>query len=130
MWSTASRFVTDNPAAGTGTQLRWAPDPRRGMTAIALVTFVGGIAVQITVGSSTFLPPSDYGTIAIDVRTPSSASLDYAKLKVEKAAELARTIREVKATNSNVFAGGGRVYVDLGKPKTRSRSSFDIAREL
>ena len=37
---------------------------------------------------------------ADDVRTPSSASLEYAKLKVEKGAELARTIHEVKATNS------------------------------
>ena len=44
-----------------------------------------------TVGGSSFLPRPTYGTIAIDVRTPSSASLEYAKLKVEKAAELART---------------------------------------
>src|SRR4029079_1423478 len=59
-----------------------------------------------------------------------SPSLEYAKLKVEKAAELARTIAETKATNSTVQAGGGRVYVDIGKPHTRSRSSFAIAREL
>src|SRR4029079_5754259 len=59
-----------------------------------------------------------------------SPSLEYAMLKTEKAAELARTIKETKATNSTVYAGGGRVYVDLGKPNTRSRSSFDIAREL
>src|SRR5258706_3993082 len=120
----------DHQADRYGNLIAWALHHRRWMTAIALVTFVGAIVLQLTVGSSTFLPPSDYGTIAIDVRTPSSASIDYAKLKVEKAAELARTIAEVKATNSNVFAGGGRVYVDLGKPKTRSRSSFAIAREL
>ena len=47
-------------------------------------------ALQVTVGGSEFLPKSDYGTIAIDVRTPSSASLEYARVKVEKAAELAR----------------------------------------
>ena len=29
-----------------------------------------------------------------------------------------------------VNAGGGRVYVDIDKPRTRSRSSFEIAREL
>src|SRR5438046_5129101 len=100
------------------------------MTAIAVVTFVIAVVLQITVGGSTFLPPSDYGTIAIDVRIPSSASLEYAKLKVEKGAELARTIPEVKATNSTVNAGGGRVYIDIGKPKTRSRSSFEVAAEL
>src|SRR5258706_1051161 len=95
----------DHQADRYGNLIAWALHHRRWMTAIALVTFVGAIVLQLTVGSSTFLPPSDYGTIAIDVRTPSSASIDYAKLKVEKAAELARTIAEVKATNSNVFAG-------------------------
>jgi len=64
------------------------------------------------------------------VRTPSSASLEYAKLKTEKAAELARTIKETKATNSTVFAGGGRVYVDIGKPKTRDRTIWEISKEL
>src|SRR5439155_6689364 len=63
-------------------------------------------------------------------RTPSSASLEYAKLKVERAAELARTIPETIATNSTVNAGGGRVYVDIDKAKTRKRSSFEIAADL
>src|SRR5258708_8866570 len=100
------------------------------MVAIAVVSFVSAIGFQIKWGDSTFLPPSDYGTIAIDVRTPSSASLEYAKLKVEKAAELSRTIQETKATNSTVFAGGGRVYVDVGKPKTRDRTIWEISKEL
>ena len=65
--------------------------------------------------------------IAIDVRTPSSASLEYAKLKVEKAAELARTMPETKATNSNVNAGGGRVYVDIGKSTSASARRCEIA---
>jgi hydrophobe/amphiphile efflux-1 (HAE1) family protein len=120
----------DHQADRYGNVIAWALHHRKWMTAIALATFVGAIVLQLTIGSSTFLPPSDYGTIAIDVRTPSSASLEYAKLKVEKAAELARTIAETKATNSTVQAGGGRVYVDIGKPNTRSRSSFAIAREL
>ena len=34
-------------------------------------------------------PSSDAGTVAIDVRTPSSTSLEYARLKVEAAAALA-----------------------------------------
>ena len=120
----------DHQADRYGNVIAWALHHRKWMTAIAVVSFVGALLLQYFVGSSTFLPPSDYGTIAIDVRTPSSASLEYAKLKVEKAAELARTIPETKATNSTVNAGGGRVYVDIGKPHTRSRSSFTIAREL
>ena len=65
---------------------------------------------------------SDGGMVAIDVRTPSSASLEYSRLKVEKAAELARMIPETKATNSQVNPGGGRVYVDIGKSNERSRA--------
>ncbi len=56
--------------------------------------------LQATVGGSSFLPRADAGMVAIEVRTPSSASLEYARLKVEKAAELARGIPETMATNS------------------------------
>ena len=120
----------DHQSDRYGNVIAWALHHRKWMTLIAVLSFVGALALQFTLGSSTFLPASDYGTIAVDVRTPSSASLEYARLKVEKAAELARTIKEVKATNSVVNAGGGRVYVDIDKPRTRSRSSFEIAREL
>ena len=120
----------DHQANRYGRLIAWALHHRKWMALIAVLSFVGALALQFTIGGSTFLPPSDYGTIAIDVRTPSSASLEYAKLKVERAAELARTIAETKATNSSVNASGGRVYVDIGKPKTRKRSSFDVAADL
>jgi HAE1 family hydrophobic/amphiphilic exporter-1 len=120
----------DHQADRYGNVIAWALHHRKWMTAIAVLTFAVAIAVQAKWGDSTFLPPTDYGTIAIDVRTPSSASLEYAKLKVEKAAELARTLPETVATNSNVSAGGGRVYVDIGKPKTRSRPIWEIASDL
>ncbi|MGE5615978.1 MAG: efflux RND transporter permease subunit, partial [Bacillota bacterium] len=120
----------DHQADQYGNVIAWALHHRRWMTLIAVLTFFGALALQFTVGGSTFLPPSDYGTIAIDVRTPSSASLEYSKLKVEKAAELARTIPETKATNSTVNAGGGRVYVDVGKIHDRKRSIFEIGVEL
>ncbi len=120
----------DHQADRYGHVIAWALHHRKWMTAIAVASLAGAIALQATVGGSSFLPLSDVGTIAVDVRTPSSASLEYAKLKVEKAAELARTIPETKATNSQVNAAGGRVYVDLGKSTERKRSAFEIAREL
>jgi HAE1 family hydrophobic/amphiphilic exporter-1 len=86
--------------------------------------------LQKELGGSEFLPKSDYGTIAIEVRTPSSTSLEYSRDKVEKAAELARSIDETVATNTRVTPGGGRVYVDLGKSRERDRSAFEIAAEL
>ena len=120
----------DHQANRYGNVIAWALHHRISMAVIAVATLVAALALQATVGGSSFLPASDVGVIAIEVRIPSSASLDYARLKVEKAAELARTIAETKATNSNVNAGGGRVYVDLGKSTERKRSAIEIAVEL
>ncbi|MGE0355696.1 MAG: efflux RND transporter permease subunit [Burkholderiales bacterium] len=120
----------DHQADRYGNVIAWALHHRKSMVAIAVASFAGALVLQATVGGSSFLPASDVGTIAIDVRTPSSASLEYAKLKVEKAAELARTIPETRATNSQVNAGGGRVYVDLGKSTERARSAAVIAADL
>ncbi|MFL6619028.1 MAG: efflux RND transporter permease subunit, partial [Povalibacter sp.] len=120
----------DHQADRYGRVIAWALHHRRWMAGFAVAALVGAIALQATVGGSEFLPKSDYGTIAIEVRTPSSASLEYARGKVEKAAELARSIPETKATNSRATPSGGRVYVDLGKKHERSRSAFEIAAEL
>ncbi len=120
----------DHQADRYGNLIAWALHHRKWMALIAGMSLVAALALQATVGGSSFLPVSDVGTVAIDVRTPSSASLEYAKLKVEKAAELARTIPETKATNTSVFAGGGRVYVDIGKSTQRARSAANIAVEL
>ncbi|MEO5692733.1 MAG: efflux RND transporter permease subunit [Usitatibacter sp.] len=120
----------DHQADRYGNVIAWALHHRKWMALFAAATFVIAVGVQAKWGDSTFLPQSDYGTIAIDVRTPSSASLEYAKLKVEKAAEVARTLKYVKNTNSNVYSGGGRVYVDLGKSYTRDRKAWDIAKDL
>jgi HAE1 family hydrophobic/amphiphilic exporter-1 len=127
-----SRFNAwfDHQADRYGNVIAWALHHRRYMAAIAAASLAGALALQWGVGGSSFLPVSDVGTIAIEVRTPSSASLDYARLKVEKAAELARTLPETVATNSNVSAGGGRVYVDIGKSTRRIRSASGIAKEL
>ena len=120
----------DHQADRYGNVIAWALHHRKWMAGIALIALIGAAVLQKTVGGSSFLPKTDAGMVAIDVRTPSSASLDYARLKVEKAAELSRQIPETKATNSNVKPGGGRVYVDIGKSRTRSRSAEKIAAEI
>ena len=120
----------DHQADRYGNVIAWALHHRKWMALIAVVTLVCALALQATIGGSTFLPPSDYGTIAVDVRVPSSASLEYSKLKVEKAAEIARTITEVVATNSYVNSAGGRIYIDIGKVWTRKRGHIEIAKDL
>ncbi len=120
----------DHQADRYGNVIAWALHHRKWMSAIAAGTFVGALALHGFFGGSSFLPVSDVGTIAIDIRTPSSTSLEYTRLKIEASAALARTLPETKATNSTVNAGGGRVYVDIGKSTERKRSGIQIAAEL
>ena len=126
------RFNTwfDHQADRYGRVIAWALHHRRWMAVFAVASFVAAIALQGKFGGSSFLPASDAGVVAIEVRTPSSSSLAYARLKVEAAAALARTLPETKATNSNVNPGGGRVYVDIGKSTQRRRSATEVAESL
>ncbi|MEO8137359.1 MAG: efflux RND transporter permease subunit, partial [Betaproteobacteria bacterium] len=57
----------DHQADRYGHVIAWALHHRKWMALIAVLSLVGALALQFTVGGSTFLPPSDYGTLAIDV---------------------------------------------------------------
>jgi HAE1 family hydrophobic/amphiphilic exporter-1 len=100
------------------------------MAAFAVLSLVGALGLQYKFGGSSFLPASDAGVLAVEVRTPSSSNLEYARLKMESMAVLARSIPEAVATNSYVNVNGGRIYVDIGKSTRRKRSSIEIATEL
>ena len=113
-----------------GTVIKWALEHRRWMVVFAVSSMVAALGLQYKFGGSSFLPSSDAGTIAIEIRTPSSSNLEYARLKVEAAATLARTIPETVATNSSINPGGGRIFVDIGKSTERERSAIEIATEL
>jgi hydrophobe/amphiphile efflux-1 (HAE1) family protein len=120
----------DQQADRYGKVIAWALHHRRWMAVIAFVSFAGAIALQMTFGGSSFLPKSDFGTLAIEVRTPSSSSLDYTKLKMDKAAQIAHTISEVKATSTYVNLSGGRIWVDIGDRSKRKRNATEIGIEL
>ncbi|WP_280152480.1 efflux RND transporter permease subunit [Piscinibacter sp. XHJ-5] len=120
----------DHQADRYGRLIAWALHHRVWMWFFGFGSFVLAIVLQANFGGSSFLPQSDNGVLAIEVRTPSSSSLEYSRLKLESAAALARTMAETKATNSNVNPGGGRIYVDIGKSTERKRSAAQIAAEL
>lgn len=120
----------DRQADRYGGVISWALHHRKWMAALSVFAFVLALVLQQAAGGTEFLPKTDHGMIAVDVRTPSSASLEYARNKVEKAAELARSMPETEATNTRVFAGGGRVYVDIGDGQERNRSAVEVASEL
>jgi HAE1 family hydrophobic/amphiphilic exporter-1 len=120
----------DHQADRYGNLIEWALHHRKWMAAIAVVSLVAALVLQATVGGSNFLPKTDGENLAIQVRTPSSASLEYVRFKTEAAAALARSLPETKSTNTNTGAIGGRVYIDIGRSDTRERSSEQIGRDL
>jgi hydrophobe/amphiphile efflux-1 (HAE1) family protein len=120
----------DHQANRYGDVIEWALHHRTWMACGALALLVVSLAFQFKFGGMEFLPKSDYGTLAVEVRTPSSTSLEYARTKVEKAAELARGMPETKNTDSRVNATGGRVWVDVGDKGDRSRPLSELAKDL
>ena len=110
--------------------IAWALRHRRQMALLVLISLAAAIALHVKFGGSSFLPASDQGSVMIEVRTPSSSSLEYARLKMESAAALARTLPETRDTNSTISSAGGRIYVDIGKRATRARSASAIAVDL
>jgi len=120
----------DHQADRYGQVIAWALHHRKIIVGSAVAVLVGAMTYQVKWGGSEFLPKSDYGTLAVEVRTPSSTSLEYARSKVERAAELARAMPETKNTDARVNATGGRVWIDVGKKSERSRSLDDLAVDL
>ncbi|MDP1693490.1 MAG: efflux RND transporter permease subunit [Burkholderiaceae bacterium] len=130
LWLQHFNHWFDHQADRYGHVIAWALHHRRWMFLMAIVSLVGALGLQYQFGGSSFLPTSDAGVLAIDVRTPASSSLNYARAKVEGVAALARSVPETTATNSFVNPGGGRVYVDIGKSNKRQRSNTAIAKDL
>ncbi len=120
----------DHQADRYGNVIAWALHHRRAMAMITVLTLIAALVIQVKFGGTSFLPKSDSKNIAIDVRMPASSSLEYARLKMEAAAKIARELPEAKETNSNINANGGRIYVDIGKRNTRTRSAKEIAADL
>ncbi len=120
----------DHQADRYGNVIEWALHHRVWMTLITISTLVGALAIQFKFGGTEFLPKTDSGFLAIDVRTPASSSVEYARLKMSKAAELAHTLPETKDTNVRIASNGGRITVDIGKRQERKRSAREIATEL
>lgn len=120
----------DHQAERYGKVIAWALHHRVWMFVFTLVSLVASIGLFAKFGGSSFLPGGDWGTLAIEVRTPPSSSLEYSRMKLEAAAALARTLPETKATNSYVNPNGGRIYVDIGKSTERKRSGIEVATEL
>ena len=120
----------DHQADRYGRVIAWALHHRRWMALIAIVSFVAAIGLQFKFGGTAFLPKMDSGMLVVEVRTPASSSVGYAKMKMDEAAAIARTLPEVKDTNSSITSAGGEINVDIGKRTERKRDAAAIAVEL
>ncbi len=114
----------------------WALDHRLAMTALAILSFAGALALPMmgVVGGG-FFPDSDDSEFLINIETPPGSNLEYTKLKSEEAARLARAMPDVSYTYTTI---GGRtgavdeaiVYVKLPPKSTRSRLQPAIEADL
>jgi hydrophobe/amphiphile efflux-1 (HAE1) family protein len=120
----------DHQATRYGNVIAWALHHRRWMGVIVVLSLIGAVALQSFYGGTSFLPKGDGNKIMIEVRTPASSSLQYARLKMEQAASLARTLPETESTDNVMRTNGGYIYIEIGKRNTRKRTAAAIGAEL
>jgi HAE1 family hydrophobic/amphiphilic exporter-1 len=118
--------------------IAWGLEHRAVMILLAVVSFVGAIALQGMFGEFGFVPVSDYSEINIAVELPPGASLQYTTQQAERVAALARThTKEVKYTYTTIGSASGTgavdngsVYVKLVPKADRDLSQEELAQQL
>ncbi len=127
--------VTD----GYARVIAWALDHRAAMVAIAVLSFVGAIALQRFFGGAGFVPVSDRAEMDVIVEAPPSANLAYTRAQTEQLAALARSHPEVEYTYTTIGVAlpfrtpgvdQGTVYVKLTPKDKRTLSQAEFAKVL
>jgi HAE1 family hydrophobic/amphiphilic exporter-1 len=114
--------------------IAWALDHRWWMVAIIVLSFVGAIALQVTIGGSSFVPETDNSELSITVETAPGSTLDYTREKTEEIAVQARKHPEVLYAYSTVGSSdgsgtvdAGRIYLKLKPKQERTRSQQQLS---
>ncbi len=105
----------------------WALDHRWTMVILAVLSFVGAIALQATIGGFGFVPVSDTSELNIAIETPPGSSLDYTTVKSQEIAALIRRRPEVRYTYTTVGSGSGSAEVDNASIYVRLKPKSDRA---
>ncbi|MES2125136.1 MAG: efflux RND transporter permease subunit [Gemmatimonadota bacterium] len=122
-----------------GRVIAWALDHRWSMVGLAILSFIGAIVLQMTVGGAGFVPLSDRAEIEVIVEAPASANLQYTMERTEAIAAIARRHPEVLYTY--VTAGTplplrtpgvdqSHIYMKLSPAKKRSISAAELGATL
>src|SRR5688572_6064470 len=116
--------------------IAWALDHRFSMLGLAVVSFVGALALPATglVGAA-FVPEMDDSMFIIDFRTPPGSNLAYSRAKATEAARIARKRPEVAYTYTSVSTQSdsvdeGKVFVKLYPKAQRTRKQSAVVNEI
>src|SRR5687767_2561013 len=108
--------------------IAWALDHRWSMVALALVTFLGALALPAFgfLGAS-FFPVTDDSEFNIALDTPPGSNLEYTRVKTLEVARMAKAKPEVLYTYSTVGGQGeavdeATIFVKLSPKNERDRS--------
>jgi HAE1 family hydrophobic/amphiphilic exporter-1 len=114
----------------------WALDHRWSMVALAVVTFVGALAMPaLGILGGGFFPVTDESEFVIALETPPGSNLQYTRIKAQEIAARARAKPEVLYTYTTVggqseAVDAGNVFVKLKPKSDRERSQQLIEAEI
>jgi HAE1 family hydrophobic/amphiphilic exporter-1 len=114
----------------------WALDHRLAVVSIAIVTFIGALAMPAfgLVGTA-FFGTDDRSELNIALETPPGSNLDYTRIKAEEAARIARSHPEVTYTyttlgTSTGAVDNGNIYVHLVPKNKRNISATELGQTI
>jgi HAE1 family hydrophobic/amphiphilic exporter-1 len=116
--------------------IAWALDHRYSMIGLALVTFVGALALPaMGLVPAGFVPVMDVSEFVIDLDMPPGSNLEYAKAKAQEVARIARKRPEVAYTYIAMGGQGdtvdeGTVFAKLVPKAERSRKQADVVADI
>ena len=114
----------------------WALDHRWSMVALAVVTFVGALAMPaLGILGGGFFPVTDDSEFIVALETPPGSNLQYTRIKAQEIAARARVKPEVMYTyttigGTNEAVDAGNVFVKLKPKAERARSQQMIEAEV
>ena len=105
----------------------WALDHRWSMVGLAVLTFVGALAMPaLGILGAGFFPVTDDSEFIVALETPPGSNLQYTKIKAQEIAAIARSKREVLYTYTTV--GGQNDAVDAGNVFVKLKPKHERAR--
>jgi hydrophobic/amphiphilic exporter-1 (mainly G- bacteria), HAE1 family len=116
--------------------IAWALDHRFAMVSLAIVTFVGALALPaLGIVGAGFVPEMDTSEFAIDIETPPGSNLAYTRVKAQEVSRIARMRPEVAYVYTSIGGQGdavdeGVIYVKLKPKSERTRKQPEIVADI